>query len=211
MPCLVPLVLLPLKHFILRVRDEPCSLHSQFSRAQDPLRRVVKSFIMLLLAGAVIFIIYDDLHHYRIRNSITALLGLLFLAWTIARGDYSNLLWHAVFAFGASTLLLCSLRATLDGRWRRKTLGGGFSWVGWQGSLIFSVVLFMMSLCMPSAPSLTVSIDHAPIQAACSFRAKHWARASGDPTFLLNSGVFRSIQGGELRRASIRRITRTDR
>ena len=100
---------------------------------------------MLLLAGAVIFIIYDDLHHYRIRNSITALLGLLFLAWTIARGDYSNLLWHAVFAFGASTLLLCLYARHLMGGGDVKLLAVAFLWVGWQGSLIFSVVLFMMS------------------------------------------------------------------
>jgi prepilin peptidase CpaA len=100
---------------------------------------------MLLLAGAVLFIIYDDFRHYRIRNSITGLLGLLFLAWTIARGDYSNLLWHAVFACGASTLLLVLYARDLMGGGDVKLLAVAFLWVGWQGSLIFSVVLFVAS------------------------------------------------------------------
>ena len=102
--------------------------------------------VQMLLAAVLIFVVYEDLRFYRIRNGAVMFIVCIFFAWAIFRDQYSVLALHTCFAVVMSFILLGLYAKGFMGGGDVKLLGAAFLWVGWHGSLLFSILLLAASV-----------------------------------------------------------------
>ena len=100
----------------------------------------------VMLIAALAYVIIDDLRHYRIKNSVVILLGLLSLTRLLAEPNLKMLLWHSVFAvLGFGLLIIAYLRGLIGGG-DTKLLAVAFFWTGPEAAFPYSVFLLLLTL-----------------------------------------------------------------
>ena len=100
----------------------------------------------VMLIAALAYVIVDDLWHYRIKNSVVILLGLLSVAHLLAQPSLNVLLWHSVFAvLGFGLLLIAYLRGLIGGG-DTKLLAVAFFWTGPEAALPYCIFMLLLTL-----------------------------------------------------------------
>lgn len=99
-----------------------------------------------ILITVLAYVIVDDLLHFRIKNSVIILLGLLSFTHLLAQPNLNVLLWHSVFAvFGFGLLIIAYLRGLIGGG-DTKLLAVAFFWTGHETALTYSIFMFLLTL-----------------------------------------------------------------
>ncbi len=107
---------------------------------------IIEHATTAILIAVLASVIVDDLLHFRIKNSVIILLGLLSFTRLLAQPNLNVLLWHSVFAvFGFGLLIIAYLRGLIGGG-DTKLLAVAFFWTGPETALTYSIFMFLLTL-----------------------------------------------------------------
>lgn len=99
-----------------------------------------------LICFVLLFVIFDDLKNYRIRNCSVLLLLLATTGAITLTGGVGELAWHLIPAAPALILLVCAYSRQLVGGGDAKLIVVAFVYVGPAGSLLFAIALLLFTL-----------------------------------------------------------------
>ena len=102
--------------------------------------------IRVALAAILIFVAFDDLRNFQIRNEAVAALVVLFLLKAALGGRYWEAFSHAVFAAAILGAFLFMYAKELLGGGDVKLLGAAFLWLGMDNSFLFSLFLLAFTI-----------------------------------------------------------------
>jgi prepilin peptidase CpaA len=102
--------------------------------------------IRVALGAILVFVIFDDLRNFQIRNEAVAALAVLFLLRAALGGQYWEAWSHAVFAAVMFSVFLLMYARGLLGGGDVKLLGAAFLWLGMDNSFVFSLFLLAFTI-----------------------------------------------------------------
>ncbi len=111
----------------------------------------VHSFLILFAlpaatVAALVFVLIEDLRHYRISNRIVLVLVALFVVDAVLRADVPAAVGNVLFGLLMFGLLLIAYRFRAMGGGDVKLLGAAFLSLGMQPSLFFTLAMSVLTL-----------------------------------------------------------------
>jgi prepilin peptidase CpaA len=124
-------------------------LSGKRSKQLDPNRLVetmTEVFMRSALAAILLFVIFDDLRNFRIRNEAIAALAILYVLRVALSGQYQEAVLHISFAALMFAVILIMYARGLMGGGDVKLLGVAFLWLGIENSFLFSLFLIAFTI-----------------------------------------------------------------
>ena len=103
--------------------------------------------VLIITAGLLFYVAFNDLKNYRIRNEFNLVLMGLYFIHAFVSGRWQILPWNLLFAVLMFIPLFIAYSLRLLGGGDVKLLTVAFLWTGFDCALLFAVFLLGFSLC----------------------------------------------------------------
>jgi len=110
-----------------------------------PVFATLSHVVLVITAGALLYVAVTDLKEYKVRNDLVLVLAGLFLLHTLLSGRWTTLHWNIAFSIFMFVVMLYFYSQNLMGGGDLKMLTVAFLWVGIHCALVFAILMLVFA------------------------------------------------------------------
>jgi prepilin peptidase CpaA len=110
-----------------------------------PVFTTLSQVVLVVTAGALLYVAFTDLKEYKVRNELVLVLAGLFILHAVLSGRWTMLHWNVGFALVMFAVMLYFYSQNLMGGGDLKLLTVAFLWVGLACALPFAVLMLIFA------------------------------------------------------------------